>query len=144
AVDRFLPHVDGVVMSCVQFFVASFSGAIPMLIWEKPEISEIIACWAPLLYLGVISGGIGYTLQILGQKHTDATVAALIMSLESVFAAISGVVFLSESFTGREIVGCVLMFAATMVSQVDFRQLRMGVVKRKSRSLPHENNISKN
>jgi len=123
-VDRFSPHVDGVVMSCIQFFVASLTAAIPMLIIEKPAITAILACWAPLLYLGIISGGIGYTLQILGQQRTDPTVASLIMSLESVFAAISGGIFLSESFTGREIVGCALVFTATLVSQVDFRQLR--------------------
>jgi len=126
AVDRFAPHVDGVVMSCIQFFVASLSAAVPMLIWEKPGIAAIMACWAPLLYLGVISGGIGYTLQILGQKRTDPTLASLILSLEAVFAAISGVIFLSESFNGREIAGCALMFAATVVSQVDFRQIRLG------------------
>ncbi len=125
-VDRFSPNVDGVVMSCIQFFVASISAAIPMLIVEKPEISTVLACWAPLLYLGAVSGGIGYTLQILGQQRTDPTVASLIMSLEAVFAAISGVIFLNESFTGREIAGCALVFAATLVSQVDFRQLRFG------------------
>lgn len=130
AVDRFSPQVDGLMMSCIQFFVASLTAAIPMLIFERPDFRAIIACWMPLLYLGVISGGIGYTLQILGQKRTDPTVAALIMSLESVFAAISGVIFLSESFTGREIAGCALVFAATMVSQVDFRRFRVKTKRR--------------
>jgi len=141
AVDRFSPHVDGVALSCIQFFVASLSAAVPMLLWEKPAIASILACWAPLLYLGVISGGVGYTLQILGQKRTDPTVASLILSVESVFAAISGVIFLSESFTGREIVGCALVFAATLASQVDFRRLRQQAARRAGKGRP-ESDIS--
>ncbi len=125
-VDRVSPHTDGVTMSCIQFFVASLTAAIPMLIIEKTAFSVILAGWAPLLYLGIISGGIGYTLQILGQQRTEPTVASLIMSLESVFAAISGAVFLSESLRGREIIGCVIVFAAILVSQIDPRQLRIG------------------
>ena len=138
-VDRFSPYVDGVMMSCIQFFVASLTAAIPMLIIERPPITVILACWAPLLYLGIISGGIGYTLQILGQQRTDPTVASLIMSLESVFAAISGVIFLSESFTGREIVGCALVFIATLISQVDFKQLRQRKVPLAEDSKPNPN-----
>lgn len=125
-VDRVSAHADGVVLSCIQFFVASLTAAVPMLIIERTSFSAILAGWAPLLYLGVISGGIGYTLQILGQKRTEPTVASLIMSLESVFAAISGVVFLSESFNGREIIGCVLVLAATLFSQVDPQKLCLG------------------
>ena len=94
-----------------------------MLIFEKPDIQAILSCWAPLIYLGVVSGGVGYTLQILGQKHTEPTVASLIMSLEAVFAAASGVLFLQERFTAKELIGCVLMFAAIIVSQINFKEL---------------------
>ena len=122
-VDKFSPLTDGVTMSCIQFFVASLSAAIPMLLFEKPSFEALVSCWAPLVYLGVVSGGIGYTLQILGQKNTEPTVASLILSLESVFAAISGVLILGESFTGRELAGCALVFAATIASQVDFKRI---------------------
>ena len=130
-VDRFVPHVNGVQMSCIQFFVTSFIAAIPMLIFEKPTMAAIAGCWAPLLYLGIVSGGIGYTLQILGQKNADPTVASLILSLESVFAAISGVIFLGESFTGRELAGCALVFIATIMSQLDIKQFRLWLARRK-------------
>lgn len=122
-VDKVSPHADCVKMSCIQFFVASATAAIPMLIFEKPDFAAILSCWAPLLYLGVVSGGIGYTLQILGQKHTEPTVASLIMSLEAVFAAVSGVLFLQERFTAKELVGCVLMFAAIIISQINFKEV---------------------
>ncbi len=122
-VDKVSPHTDCVRMSCIQFFVASAIAAVPMLIFEKPDIQVILSSWAPLLYLGVVSGGIGYTLQILGQKNTEPTVASLIMSLEAVFAAVSGVLFLQERFIAKELVGCILMFAAIIVSQINFRDL---------------------
>lgn len=122
-VDWVSPYTDGVKISCIQFFVASATAAIPMIIFEKPDIQAIVSCWAPLLYLGVVSGGIGYTLQILGQKNTEPTVASLILSLESVFAAISGAMFLQERFSVKELIGCALMFAAIIVSQIDFKAL---------------------
>lgn len=122
-IDWVSPYTDGVKMSCIQFFVASATAAIPMIIFEKPDIQAIVSCWAPLLYLGVVSGGIGYTLQILGQKNTEPTVASLILSLESVFAAISGAMFLQERFSVKELIGCALMFAAIIVSQIDFKAL---------------------
>lgn len=119
-VDRFSPRANAVRMSCVQFFTAAVLSTILMFILEKPELSAVISCWAPLLYLGVVSGAAGYTLQILGQRDTDPTVASLIMSLESVFAAIAGAIFLGESFTTKELIGCVLVFGATIASQINF------------------------
>ncbi len=129
-VDKFSPITNGVVLSCIQFFVASLTAAIPMLIFEKPDFAEVISCWAPLLYLGVISGGAGYTLQILGQRNTEPTVASLILSLEAVFAALSGVLLLGETFTGRELAGCALMFAATIVSQVDVKRVQERLLRK--------------
>lgn len=122
AIDRFSPRADGVKMSCVQFFTAAVVSTIFMFIFEKPEIGAILSCWAPLLYLGIFSGAAGYTLQILGQRDTDPSVASLIMSLESVFAAIAGAIFLGESFTVKELTGCVLVFGATIASQIHFKR----------------------
>ena len=121
-IDRFAPRADIILMSCVQFFTAAAVSAALMLIFEKPRMSEILNCWAPLLYLGVVSGAAGYTLQIFGQKETDPAVAFLIFSLESVFAALAGGVFLGEGLTGRELAGCALVFGATMASQINFRK----------------------
>ena len=131
-IDRFSPLVDSVKLACIQFFVTAFLAAIPMLIFEKPDAVAIAAFWAPLLYLGIVSGGIAYTLQILGQKNADPAVASLIMSLESVFAAIFGVLILNESFTARETIGCALMFTAIIVSQLDFRRFRLQLARRRT------------
>jgi drug/metabolite transporter (DMT)-like permease len=96
-----------------------------MFIFEKPDIGAILSSWAPLLYLGVVSGAAGYTMQILGQKGTDPTVASLILSLESVFAAVTGAVFLQETFNYKEFIGCVLVFGATVTSQIKFGKSNM-------------------
>lgn len=117
-IDHFSGRTNCIRMSCIQFFVASAVGGALMMIFEKPDMTAILACWAPLAYLGVISGALGYTLQILGQKYTEPTVASLIMSTESVFAAIAGALFLSERLTPMELLGCLLVFAAIIWSQV--------------------------
>ena len=105
-------------MSCIQFLVAGALSGIPMLISEKPEIPTILAAWAPLLYAGIMSCGVGYTLQIIAQKDADPTVASLILSLESVFSVLAGWVILGQTLAGKEIVGCVLMFAAIILAQL--------------------------
>ncbi len=117
-IDKYSPITNGVQMSCIQFFVVSAISAIFMLLFEKPTFHALLSGWAPILYLGVVSGAAGYTLQIIGQKNTEPTTASLIMSMEAVFAAITGVLFLSESFSVKEITGCLLMFAAIILSQV--------------------------
>lgn len=117
-VDCFSPKVDGVKLSCLQFFTSGILNGIIMLVIEKPAVSDILACTLPILYSGVMSCGVAYTLQIIGQKDTDPTIASILMSFESVFAAISGWVLLSEAMTIFEILGCVLMFAAIIIAQV--------------------------
>lgn len=110
-------ETDGVMMSCVQFLVGSVMQVVPMVLSESPQASAILDAKWSILYTGVMSSGIAYTLQILGQRDTDPTSATLLMSLESVFAAISGCVLLGERLTMRETAGCVLVFAAVIMAQ---------------------------
>ena len=118
-IDHFSPKVDGVKLSCIQFLFAGLLGIICMFIFEKPVISDICDAGGTILYAGIMSCGAAYTLQILGQKYTNPTLATLLMSLESVFAAIAGWLILKETMGVREIVGCVLIFAAIVVSQLN-------------------------
>ncbi len=117
-IDHFSPKVDCVAMSCIQFFVCGLLCAGPMLIFETPSISDIIAARVPILYAGIMSSGVAYTLQIVGQKRTPPVLASMIFSLESVFAALSGWLFLHESMSFFEFLGCALMFAAIIVAQL--------------------------
>lgn len=118
AVDYFAPKVHGIALSIMQFLVTSLLSGIFMLFTEVPTWSEVSAAAVPLLYAGVISCGIGYTLQIIGQKHLSATVASLIMSLESVFASLAGWLILHEVLSTKELIGCGLVFAAVVLSQL--------------------------
>lgn len=117
-VDRFSPYVDGVRMSCLQFFVCGALSSVLMLLFEKPDIRVIASAWLPLLYTGVLSSGVGYTLQIIAQKDVNPTVASLLMSLESVFSALAGWVILGQSLSGRELAGCLMIFAAIILAQL--------------------------
>jgi drug/metabolite transporter (DMT)-like permease len=117
-VDEFAPKTDGLKLSFVQFSVSGILSIIMMFIFENPQISAINSAILPLLYSGVISCGVAYTLQIVGQKYTEATVASLLMCMESVFAVLCGAVFLHERLTAREIIGCTVMFVAIVMSQV--------------------------
>ena len=117
-VDRFSPMTDGVKLSCVQFFVAGALSMIGMILFESPNLLNILNAWLPLLYAGVLSSGVAYTLQIVGQRDTEPTVASLLMSLESVFAGLGGWLLLREQLAPRELLGCVLVFAAVVVAQV--------------------------
>ena len=127
-VGHFSPLVDGVRMSCIQFFVCGAWGMIPMLGVEMPQMGpaawlqslESIDVWIPILYAGVMSCGVGYTLQIVGQKGINPAIASLLMSLESVFSVLAGMLILHETMTGREILGCVLVFAAVIFAQMNF------------------------
>ncbi len=123
-VDRFSPSVNGVELSCIQFLVAGVFSTIVAFLVETPNVQDILRSWGPILYTGLISSGVGYTLQILGQKDTPPAVASLIMSLESVFAALSGWLLLGQGMTGREAVGCALVFAAVVLAQIPFDALR--------------------
>lgn len=117
-VDYFSPKVDGVKMSCIQFFVCGVFSAVGMLFTETPDISNIQAAWLPLLYAGLLSCGVGYTLQIVGQKGINPVIASLIMSLESVISALAGWVILGQVLSPKEILGCILMFVAIIITQI--------------------------
>lgn len=117
-IDKYSPIVDGVKMSCIQFFVAGILGVIPMYIFENPNIYNLLQAYSPILYAGVMSSGVAYTLQIIGQKYTSPVMATLIMSLESVFAALSGWIILGEVFSIKEFCGCVLVFVAIIFAQL--------------------------
>lgn len=118
SVEKFSKEVDGVLLSCLQFFVGGGLSLIMMFIFETPVIANILVATKPLLYSGIMSCGIAYTLQIVGQKYTEATIASLLMCMESVFAVITSAIVLHEFLTGREITGCIIMFAAIVISQI--------------------------
>ena len=123
-VDHFSPKCDGVRLSLVQFVVAFILNTIIALIFESPiDVSKIEAGFLPLLYLGIMSSGVGYTFQILGQKNADPTVSSVLLSLESVFGVIGAAIILEEQMTEREYIGCAIVFVAILISQVDFIDL---------------------
>ena len=117
-VDHFVVNVDSVELSLVQFFTVAVISAVFMVTMEKPEIASIQAAIWPLLYLGVFSSGIAYTLQIVAQKGSNPTVISILMSLESVFAVIGGALFLKDQLSAREYFGCLLMLAAVVLAQL--------------------------
>ena len=117
-IDHFVQKVDAILLSCLQFAVCGLLSGILMFIVETPTASGILKGWVPILYTGILSSGVAYTLQIITQKHLSAAIAALVMSLESVFAALTGWIVLHEHLSAREFVGCVLVFAATLLAQV--------------------------
>ncbi|MBR6548559.1 MAG: DMT family transporter [Clostridia bacterium] len=118
AVDKVSDRIAGVTLSCLQFFVSGCLSLICMAIFEDPQWSQIEAAAFPLLYAGILSCGVAYTLQIVGQKYTDPTIASILMSLESVFAVLSGYLILDETMTSNEKIGCVIMFGAILLAQL--------------------------
>lgn len=122
-IDHFSPKVDGVQMSCIQFFAAGLFSAVCMLAVEGvPDLHAVGISWKPILYAGVLSSGVGYTLQIIGQKGVNPTVASLVLSLESVISVLAGWIILGQSMSGREVLGCVLMFGAILLAQLPERK----------------------
>lgn len=117
-IDRVAGELDSILLNAVQSLVCAALSAVLMWTTETPDIQSIGSCWFPLFYAGVLSMGVAYTLQIMGQKVLDPTTASLFMSLESVFAALSGWLILHERMTGPELLGCGLVFAAVIVSQI--------------------------
>ena len=118
AVDHYSPLVNGVALSIMEFLVAGIGSMIPALILEHPNVPSITAAWLPILYAGVFSSGVAYTLQIIAQKDLDPTVASLIMSLESCISALSGWIILGQVLTKRELAGCCVMFGAIILAQL--------------------------
>ena len=117
-IDYFSPKVDGVKMSCIQFFTCGILSGVGMFL---TEMSDILAAWMPILYAGVMSCGVAYTLQIVGQKGMNPTVASLILSMESVISVIAGWLILHQTLSTKELMGCVLMFAAIILVQLPDR-----------------------
>lgn len=117
-IDHFSPMTDGVKLSCIQFLVSGLLSGAGMLLFEQPSLSSLMAAWAPVLYAGVMSCGVAYTLQIIGQKGMNPTVASLILSLESCISVLAGWILLGQRLSGREIGGCAVMFAAIILAQL--------------------------
>lgn len=126
-VDHWSPFVDGVRLSCTQFFVTGVLSMLVSLLTERMTWAGMLEAAIPLLYAGVFSSGVAFTLQILAQRETDPTVASLMMCLESVFAVLSGALILGEVMSTRETLGCIIMFAAVLLAQLSpllFRKKR--------------------
>lgn len=137
-IDHFTVTVDGMRLSCVQFLFAALWGTLAKVvcvilglngvgdvsvatsIFAVPDWAAILDCTLPILYMGVFSSGVGYTLQILAQKDSNPTVVTILLSLESVFAVIAGAIILHQQMTGREYLGCILMFAGVVLAQIEF------------------------
>ncbi len=124
-IDRFSPKVDGVKMSCIQFFVCGIASMPFMFVLETPRLGAMLEGWMPLMYAGVLSCGVAYTLQIIGQKNVNPAVASLILSLESCFSVLAGWIVLGERLSRREFAGCVLMFAAIILAQLPEKERKI-------------------
>ena len=118
SVDYFSPKTNGIVLSCIQFLTSGLCAMVCAFIWEQPTLIEIINGIVPLLYVGIMSSGVAYTLQILGQKNADPTIASLIMSLESAVSVLGGWIILGQKLSPKELLGCLLMFIAVIGVQV--------------------------
>lgn len=116
-VDRLSPGLDGVRLNCIQFLVVAVLSAVVMIFTETPTWSGVLACAGALLYTGVLSSAVGFTLQIFGQQRVSGERAALIMSLESVFAVLAGWVLLGQTLSMVEMIGCALVFTGVILSQ---------------------------
>lgn len=117
-IDRFSPGVDSMALNMVQSLVCALLCSVFMFVFEEPKMDMILISWPPLVYAGVLSMGVAYTLQIVGQKKLEPTTASLLMSFESVFAAISGWLFLNETLSWIEFLGCVMVLCAIILSQI--------------------------
>lgn len=116
--DKFVSRVDAVQMSLIQFMVCTVLGFFMAFLFEEPTIAGIKDAALPIAYVGILSAGVGYTLQIVGQKYTEPAAASLIMCFESVFAAIAGTLVLKETMSPREIAGCIIMFVSIVLVEV--------------------------
>lgn len=130
-IDYFSPMVDGVKLSCIQFFVAGILSSAAMFLFEHPAMENILAAWMPILYAGIMSCGVAYTLQIVGQKGMNPTISSLILSLESSISVLAGWVILGQKLSGRQLAGCVIMFGAIVLAQLP------GASKSGCHFLPH-------
>lgn len=120
-IDYFSPKVDGVRMSCIQFWICGILSMIVCLVFETPDFGSILAAWKPICYGGFMSCGVAYTLQIVGQRGMNPTVASLILSLESVVSVIAGFLILHQTMSRRELLGCCFMVVAIILAQLPDR-----------------------
>jgi drug/metabolite transporter (DMT)-like permease len=123
-IDHFTQLVDGVELSCAQFLVVTIFSGIGMLAFENPSWAMIQPALGAILYVGIFSSGVAYTLQILAQKDSNPTVVSLLMSLEAVFATLGGAIILHDQMSGREYLGCLIMFVAVILAQLPERKPR--------------------
>lgn len=117
-VDKFAPHTDGVRLSCIEFFTVGILNVPLMFIFEQPSLPAMLDSWMPLCYAGLLSSGVAYTLQVVAQKNTHPATASVLMSLESVFAVLAGLVLMQERLSAWELIGCAVMFAAVILAQL--------------------------
>lgn len=117
-VDYYAPRIDGVKLSCIQFAVCGVLAMVGMVAFEAPSVDAVLSAWLPILYAGALSSGVAYTLQIVGQRGMNPTVASLLMSMESVISVIAGWAILGQALSGRELIGCVMMFGAIILVQL--------------------------
>ena len=117
-IDYFSPRTDAVKLSCLQFLIAGGLGIIGMFLFEEPVLADILSCSIPILYAGILSCGVAYTLQIIAQKNANPTEASLILCLEAVFSMLTGAVLLKERMPVRGYIGCLLIFTAVLISQL--------------------------
>lgn len=117
-IDKYTQEVEGILLSLGQFIVVTIISGIGMILFEQPSISGIIHCILPTLYVGIFSSGVAYTLQIISMRGANPAKISILLSLESVFSVIGGAVLLGERLSGREYIGCLLMFGAVILSQL--------------------------
>ncbi len=117
-IDHYSPLTDGVRLSCIQFLVCGILSMICAFLFESPNLVDILAAWKPILYAGVLSCGVAYTLQILGQKDVQPAIASLILSLESSISVLSAWLVLGQTLKAKELIGCVIMFVAILLAQL--------------------------
>lgn len=143
SVDKFARDIDGVWLSLIQFAVCCVVSGVLALIFERPNINDILAVWFPIFYAGVFSSGIAYTLQIFGQKYVEPQLAVLLMSLESVFAGVSAFLFRGQKMSGFEIAGSALVFVAVVFAQLDFKKFKKQKLVAVNQSAGEKNNNEK-
>ncbi len=124
-IDYYSPKTDGVMLSCIQFFVSGLLSCVMMIQFEHPAWRNILAAWAPILYAGVMSCGVAYTLQVIGQKGMNPTISSLILSLESSISVLAGWLILGQKLNGRQFLGCVIMFGAIILAQLPQKNTKL-------------------
>jgi drug/metabolite transporter (DMT)-like permease len=124
-VDKFTERCDPVKLSCIQFLTVGVVSLVPAIIFESITIGAITSAWLPIMYAGLLSSGVAFTLQAVAQRYTEPTIAAITMSFESVFAVLSGCVILHDIPTVRELWGCIIMFVAIILAQLPSKWFRL-------------------